>query len=61
MAVSTQERRSRGDIVRISLRISPELHERIAARAEEEHRTLNAQLIELLKTGLEPSREKQVA
>lgn len=61
MATSTPDRRTRGEVVRVSLRIPPELHERISERAEEERRTLNAQLIELLENGLGPRRNQDVA
>ena len=37
------------NVVRIDLRLPPELHARIAALAAREHRSINAQLVHLIE------------
>jgi len=43
-----------------NLRLSPSLHERVKKQAEKESRSTNAQLVELIKRGLESKVTKQL-
>ena len=48
------------DIKKFPLRISPELYERVRILAEKENRSVNKEIAELVKRGIESETTKQL-